>query len=35
KKSKVRGFFKHILYMVGIKKTKTFPPSYMRYFLGE
>ncbi len=34
KKSKVRGFFKHILYMVGIKKTKTFPPSYMRYFLG-
>ena len=35
KKGKVKGFFFHILYMMGIKKTKTFPPSYMRYFLGE
>ena len=34
KNSRVKGFFWHILYTIGVKKTKTFPPSYMRYFLG-
>ncbi|EAI5592854.1 type IV conjugative transfer system protein TraL [Helicobacter pullorum MIT 98-5489] len=34
KKAKVKGFFLHILYMLGLRKPKTYPPSYMRYFLG-
>lgn len=34
KQSRVKGFFLHILYMIGIRNPKTLPPSYMRYFLG-
>lgn len=34
KKSKVKGFFFHLLYMLGLRQPKTLPPSYMRYFLG-
>jgi len=34
KKSKIKGFFLHILYMLGIRQPKSLPPSYMRYFLG-
>ncbi|EGK7562045.1 type IV conjugative transfer system protein TraL [Campylobacter coli] len=34
KKSKVKGFFFHIIYMLGLRQPKTLPPSYMRYFLG-
>ena len=34
KKSKIKGFFLHILYMLGIRQPKTLPPSYMRYFIG-
>ncbi|HEB7570627.1 type IV conjugative transfer system protein TraL [Campylobacter coli] len=34
KKSRVKGFFFHIIYMLGLRKPKTLPPSYMRHFLG-
>lgn len=34
KKAKMKGFFFHILYMLGIRMPKTLPPSHMRYFLG-
>ncbi|AXL29205.1 type IV conjugative transfer system protein TraL [Campylobacter jejuni] len=34
KKSRVKGFFFHIIYMLGLRQPKTLPPSYMRYFLG-
>ncbi|WP_187648659.1 type IV conjugative transfer system protein TraL [Nitrosophilus labii] len=34
KKSKIKGFFLHILYMLGIRQPKTLPPSYMRIFTG-
>ena len=34
KNSKVKGFFWHILYAVGIKQPKILPPSYMRIFVG-
>ncbi len=34
KHSKVKGYFFHILYSLGILKTKTLPPSYMRVFFG-
>lgn len=34
KKSKIKGFFLHILYMLGIRQPKTLPPSYMRYYVG-
>ncbi|MCR6591885.1 putative sex pilus assembly [Campylobacter insulaenigrae] len=34
KKSKTKGFFSHILYMIGIKQPKTLIPSHMRYFVG-
>ena len=34
KNSRVKGFFWHLLYTIGLKKTKTLPPSYMRFFLG-
>jgi len=34
KKSKIRGFFLHILYALGIRQPKTLPPSFMRYFIG-
>lgn len=34
KNSKAKGFFWHLLYTIGITKTKILPPSYMRYFLG-
>lgn len=34
KNSKVKGVFFHYAYMLGIKKTKTLLPSYMRYFIG-
>lgn len=34
KKSKIKGYFLHILYMLGIRQPKTLPPSYMRYFVG-
>jgi len=34
KNSRVKGYFWHILYALGIKRTKYLPPSYMRYFLG-
>ena len=32
--AKIKGFFLHILYMLGIRQPKTLPPSYMRYFIG-
>lgn len=34
KNSKVKGFFFHIIYMLGLRKPKTLPPSHMRHFLG-
>jgi len=34
KNSKIKGFFWHILYILGINNPKTLPPSYMKYFLG-
>jgi len=34
KNSKVKGFFWHILYTIGLKQPKTLPPSYMRVFVG-
>lgn len=34
KKSRVKGFFFHIIYMLGLRQPKTLPPSHMRYFLG-
>lgn len=34
KKSRVKGFFSHVMYMLGLRQPKTLPPSYMRYFLG-
>jgi len=34
KKSKIKGFFLHVLYMLGIREPKTLPPSYMRYYIG-
>lgn len=34
KKSRVKGFFFHIIYMLGLRQPKTLPPSYMRHFLG-
>jgi len=34
KNSKIKGYFWHILYALGLKKTYYLPPSYMRYFLG-
>lgn len=34
KHSRIKGFFLHILYMLGIREPKTLPPSYMRYFVG-
>ncbi len=34
KKSKIKGFFFHLLYMLGFRIPKTMPPSYMRHFLG-
>lgn len=34
KKSKIKGFFLHLLYMLGIRQPQTWPPSYMRYYLG-
>jgi len=34
KNSKAKGFFWHILYVIGIKQPKTLPPSYMRVFVG-
>ena len=34
KNSKVKGFFWHILYVIGAKQPKTLPPSYMRVFVG-
>lgn len=34
KQSRVKGFFFHLLYMLGLRQPKTLPPSYMRYFLG-
>ncbi|EAI4828416.1 type IV conjugative transfer system protein TraL [Campylobacter lari] len=34
KKAKTKGFFFHILYMIGAKQPKTLMPSYMRYFVG-
>ena len=34
KKSSVKGFLLHILYMLGIRQPKKLPPSYMRYFTG-
>ena len=34
KTSRVRGFFWHIIYTLGLKQTKKLPPSYMRNFLG-
>ena len=34
KNSKVKGFFWHILYVIGVKQPKTLPPSYMRVFVG-
>mgnify|MGYP004556414369 FL=1 len=34
KKARIKGFFLHILYMLGVRQPKKMPPSYMRYFLG-
>jgi len=34
KNSRVKGFFWHILYIIGLKQPKTLPPSYMRVFVG-
>jgi len=34
KKAKVKGYFFHIMYMLGFLKPKTLPPSYMRAFFG-
>jgi conjugal transfer pilus assembly protein TraL len=34
KNSKVKGFFWHILYTIGLKQPKTLPPSYMKIFYG-
>jgi len=34
KKAKVKGFFFHIIYMLGIKKPKSLPPSFIRAFFG-
>ncbi len=34
KKSKIKGFFWHLLYAFGIKQPITLPPSYMRIFVG-
>jgi len=34
KNHKIKGFFKHILYMLGLIEPKTLPPSYMRIFKG-
>lgn len=34
KKSRIKGFFLHLLYMTGIRQPKKMPPSYMRYFVG-
>ncbi|EAI7507096.1 hypothetical protein HPU229336_05000 [Helicobacter pullorum] len=32
--ARIKGFFTHIMYMIGFLKPKSYPPSYMRYFLG-
>ena len=32
--ARIKGFFTHIVYMIGFLKPKSYPPSYMRYFLG-
>ena len=34
KNGRVKGFFLHILYMFGLRKSKSLPPSYMRHFIG-
>jgi len=34
KNSRVKGFFWHVLYAIGLKQPKTLPPSYMKIFFG-
>jgi len=34
KNNHTKGYFWHLVYMLGFKKTKTLPPSYMRFFIG-
>lgn len=34
KNSKIKGYFWHIVYVIGLKQPKTLPPSYMRIFIG-
>jgi type IV conjugative transfer system protein TraL len=34
KNAKIKGYFWHILYLIGLNQPKTLPPSYMRIFVG-
>ena len=34
KNARVKGFFWHIMYLLGLKQPQTLPPSYIRIFAG-